>query len=433
MRLIGVHRLHHRGGGAESVHLDHLMLFREMGWDCAEFAMQHPRNQPSPFSDYFPSGFDPDEGGLVHKVKQVARFMHSTEARDKFARLIDDFRPDIIHIHGLYHHLTSSVLKPAVDRGIPLVFTLHDFKLICPAYHFYTEKRGVCEGCGGGKQYRCLTRQCKEGPITTNAVYALDGLFQWHSGRIRNAIDMFVGPSQSIVDKFAEHGFDPAKLAYVPNFFETTDDAPEDHAMVAELREKYGRYVLYFGRLSPEKGINVLIDACARADLPVVLVGDGPKREALMEQAQRLGVKATFIGHQSGSQLWSYVQAATVIGLASVWYEIAPKSLLEAQARGKVVVASAIGGLPEMVRDGDTGFLAPPGNAEALAGALTRVFSMPEDELAAMGERARTFARTTFTRQRYYEGMCAIYDKLLPGAGRRDAQAAQASPQAVAI
>jgi glycosyltransferase involved in cell wall biosynthesis len=389
--------------------------------------MQHPRNEPSAYSDYFPSGFDPEEGGLLHKAKQVARFIHSTEARRKFARLLDDFRPDIIHIHGLYHHLTSSVLKPALDRGIPLVFTLHDFKLICPAYHFYTEKRGICEGCGGGRQYRCLTRQCKEGPIATNAVYALDGLFQWHSGRIRNSIDMFVGPSQSIVDKFAEHGFPPEKLAYVPNFFETTDDAPEDPALVAQLREKYGRFVLYFGRLSAEKGIDVLLKACARAGLPIVLVGDGPKRESLMQQAQALGVTADFIGHQSGTQLWSYVQAATVIGLASVWYEIAPKSLLEAQARGKVVVASAIGGLPEMVRDGDTGFLAPPGDAAALSGALARVFAMSETDRLAMGERARQFARTTFTRQRYYEGMCTIYDRLLPGAGLL---ARQSSPPA---
>jgi glycosyltransferase involved in cell wall biosynthesis len=420
MRLIGVNRLHYRGAGAESVHLDHLMLFRSMGWTCAEFAMQDPRNEPSPWSDYFPAGFDPDEGGLLHKIKQVGRFIHSTEARENFTRLLDDFKPDIIHIHALYHHLTSSVLKPAVERGIPIVYTLHDYKLICPAYFFYTEKQGVCEGCGGGRQYRCLTRGCKGGPVTTDAVYALDGLVQWHSGRYRSAISTFVGPSRFIVDKFTEHGFPPEKLAYVPNFFETTDDVSDDHAEIARLRELHGRFVLFFGRLSSEKGINVLIDACARAGLPLVVVGDGPKREALVEQAARLGVTATFVGHQSGSQLWSHVQAATTVCLASVWYENAPKSLLEAQARGKVVVASAIGGLPEMIRDGDTGFLVPSGDAGALGAALTRVFDMPELELEAMGARARVFATTTFTRHRYYEGMCAIYDRLL---GRSTAEA----------
>lgn len=419
MRMIGVHRLHYRGGGAESVHLDHLMVFREMGWDCAEFVMDHERNEPSEWQDYFPSGFDPAAGGLVHKIKQVGRFIHSSEAREKFTRLLDDFKPDIVHIHGLYHHLTPSILKPARERGIPMVFTLHDYALICPANNFYNEKIGICEGCRGGKQWRCATRSCKGGPFTTDAVYALDGFVRWHTGTVRDSVSAFVGPSHFIVEKFAEHGYPREKLFYVPNFFETTDDAPDDHAMIARLRALHGRYVLNFGRLTTEKGVQVLIDACARAKLPLVVAGDGPRRADLEARAAGCGVPVTFVGHQSGAALWSYVSGATAVCLPSIWYENAPKSLLEAQARGKVVIASDVGGMPEMVIDGETGFLVPPGNVGALARALERVFAMSETERADMGERGNLFARTHFTRQRYFDEMTRLYERLLAQAPSR--------------
>jgi len=242
MRLLGIHRLHHRKGGAEGVHLDHLALFRERGWDCAEFAMEHPDNEPSDWSEYFPEQFEPAPG--VAGLASLPRFFHSGEAREKFTRLLDDFKPDIIHAHGVYHHLTNAILKPARERGIPMVYTLHDYKLICPAYHFYTEKTGVCEQCRGGKQWRCLVNRCTHGSLAMDALYALDGFVQWRVGSLRDAMSRFIGPARFIVDKFAEHGFAPEKLRYIPNFFESADDAPVDPAEVARLKDNHGRHVL---------------------------------------------------------------------------------------------------------------------------------------------------------------------------------------------
>ena len=172
-RLLGVHRLHHRKGGAEGVHLDHLALFRERGWACAEFTMDHPDNEPSEWARYFPQRFEPPSG--LAGLASVPRFFHSKEAREKFARLLDDFRPDIIHMHGIYVHLTNAILQPAVDRRIPIVYTLHDYKLICPAYHFFTEKNGVCERCRGGRQWHCATDRCTGGSLVKDALYASTG------------------------------------------------------------------------------------------------------------------------------------------------------------------------------------------------------------------------------------------------------------------
>ena len=419
MRLVGVHRLHHRKGGAEGVHLDHLALFRERGWTCAEFAMDHPDNDPSEWRDYFPRRFEPRPG--LAQIASLPRFFHSGEAREKFTRLLDDVRPDVIHAHGIYHHLTNAILKPARERGIPIVYTLHDYKLICPAYHFHTEKLGVCERCRGGRQWNCLVHRCTHGSLAMDALYALDGLAQWHGGALREAISRFVGPCRFIVDKFAEHGFPQEKLRYVPNFFESADDAPADPAEIAALRARFGRHVVFFGRLSAEKGVDLLIEAAADAGLPLVIVGDGPKREELEAQAVRRGGVVRFTGHLKGARLWAHVEAATAMALPSVWYEIAPKSILEAQARGKPVIATAIGGLPEMVEDAVTGFLARPSDRASLAGCLTRLAAMSEDSVAAMGERARAQALTRFTRERYYREMLDIYAELSPAVARERA------------
>ena len=419
-RLLGVHRLHHRKGGAEGVHLDHLALFREKGWECAEFAMAHPDNEPSAWSDYFPDHFEVESG--LRALLSTPRFFHSGEARRKFASLLDAFKPDVIHAHGIYHHLTTAILAPARERKIPIFYTLHDYKLLCPAYHFYTEKAGICEGCKGGAQWRCLTRRCTGGSLAKDAIYAADGVLQWHLGGVKSAAFKFIGPCQFIVDKFAEHGFECGKLACVPNFFESADDAPVDAAEVAGLRAERGRHALYFGRLSAEKGLDVLIDAAARANVALVLVGDGPKRAELEARAAASGANIAFAGHLKGAALWSHVEAADCVVLPSVWYEIAPKSILEAQIRGKPAIVSAIGGLPEMVEDGVTGRLVKPGDVASLAAAMGAMMAATPEALAAMGARAKDAAARRFTRQAYYESMLALYREAQPAlAGARAA------------
>jgi glycosyltransferase involved in cell wall biosynthesis len=250
--------------------------------------------------------------------------------------------------------------------------------------------------------------------LAKDALYALDGWIQWHGGALRGAVSRFVGPSRFIVDKFAEHGFPREKLRYVPNFFESTDDAPVAGDEVVALREASGRHVLYFGRLSPEKGVDVLIDAAAAANAPLTIVGDGPQRGALERQARALGARCLFTGYLKGAALWAQVESATAVALPSLWYENAPKSLLEAQARGKPVVTTRIGGLPELVEHGENGFLVEPGDRLGLADTLLRTLAMDEGSLAAMGAKGREQATNRFTRDRYYREMTALYGEIVP-------------------
>ncbi|SEE76676.1 Glycosyltransferase involved in cell wall bisynthesis [Rhizobiales bacterium GAS188] len=413
MRLLGVHRLHYRMGGAEAVHLDHLTLFREKGWECAEFAMEHPQNDPSAFEEYFPAYFEPKNASAAARLGAAARFLHSGEAKRKFAALLDAFRPDIIHIHGIYHQLTPAILAPALKRKIPIVYTLHDYKIICPAYNFFRPEVGPCELCRGGRQWNCAIHRCRQDSYVVSSLYALDGFLQWHRGTIRNTVSAFIGPCRFIVDKFVEHGLAREKLHYVPNFFETADDRPVEPSSVEALRQRYGQFLLYFGRLAVEKGLPLLVEAAKQADVTVVFAGEGKEEDALRAQALSLGLRAHFTGHLKGTELWAHVEAARAIALPSICYENAPKSILEAHARGKVVITTAIGGIPEMVEDGVTGFLVPPNDAASLGNAISRVFAASDAERDRIGGTARARVFATFTRDRYFREMSAVYEQLL--------------------
>lgn len=408
-RLLNVHRFRFRKGGAEAVYLDHLELFRGRGWSCAEFVMDHPRNEPSEWSGYFPPYFD--AASAPRSLKTLSRFVTSGEARQAMARMLDDFRPDIVHIHGLYQQLTPSVLEPIAARGIPIAYTVHDYKLLCPAYQLYTAELGVCERCAGGRTWHCAINRCLHDSRGVSAVYAGEALYHRWRGSY-DAVTAFVMPSRFVLEKHREYGFPGERLHYVPNFFATSTDAPIDPAAVAALRRMHGDYVLFFGRLSVEKGCGVLVEACARAGQKLVLAGEGPEEARLRALAEQSGARVEFAGYRSGADLWHLVEAAICVVLPAVWYENAPKSVLEAQARAKPVIASRIGGLPEMIEDGVTGMLVPPGDQAALADAIGRMAGLPADRRAALGEEARRRVLATFGAERYFTTMSGLYASL---------------------
>ena len=376
MRILHVNKYLYRRGGAEAYMQDLAGLQRAAGHQVELFGMQHPENDPARYSAHFPPylELEPPPPALAGGVRAFGRMLWSPSAARGLDAVAADFRPDIVHLHNIYHHLSPSVLRPLARRRVPAVMTLHDYKLACPTYRFLDQGR-VCEACLGGRFHQAALRRCKDGSLTASAAAAAE--LSLHTlTRAYRGVSRFVCPSRFLQAKMTEAGVYPERLRWVPNFVDTASVAASDSP---------GLGVVFAGRLSAEKGVDVLIDAVAALDPEVTLtvVGEGPQGDDLRRRAdQRAPARVRFTGRLDRSRVLEVLRAAAVVAVPSLWYENQPVIVLEALACGVPVAASAIGGLPELVRPGVDGELVPPGDPSALAAALARLLADPAERLA---------------------------------------------------
>ncbi len=402
-RLLSINNYHYRRGGAEVIFLEHNRLFQEIGWDVVPFAMHHEQNLPAPSERHFVEEIEFGQSyGLKDKAVRAARVVYSLEAQAKIAALLEEARPQIAHAHNVYHHISPSIFPVLRRAGVPIVMTVHDLKLACPAYSMRVDG-AICERCRGGRVYNVLTHRCIKGSAALSSLILLETVVH----RLLNIYDAniarFVVPSQFTLGKLVEWGWRRERFVHIPNFVETGHVRPGGTP---------GRGFLYFGRLSSEKGIDTLIRAAALSRQPVAIAGSGPEREDLERLAAELGAEVTFLGYRTGEPLNEAIRAARAIVVPSTCYENAPLSILEAYALGRPVIGSDIGGIPELIREGETGTTVPPGDAEALAAALERFAGLPAERVAAMGAAGRALVEAEFSRAVYRDRMLALYASL---------------------
>lgn len=402
-RLLAINNYFYRRGGAESVFLDHIDLFAAAGWDVVPFAMQHPANLPSAWSEYFVSEIEyGGAGGPLTKAKQAAKVIYSLEARRKLRALIGRVPPTVAHAHNVYHHISPSIFGALKAEGVPLVMTAHDLKIACPAYKMLSQG-SVCERCRGGRIHNVLLRRCVKDSAVVSGLVLLETLVHRSFGLYHDTIDRLVAPSRFYRDKLVEWGWDAGRIAYIPNSIDAKAYSPATHE---------GDYVVYAGRLAPEKGLATLVRAAALARQKLVLAGSGPEEPALRRLAGEVGAEVAFTGHLDKPALQRLIGEARALVLSSEWYENAPISLLEAYALGRPVVGTRIGGIPELVVDGQTGALVEPANAAMLAEALAALASLPPSARAAMGATGRDWVAREFSPGSYRDRTMALYEAL---------------------
>lgn len=399
-RLLAINNYFYRRGGAETIFFEHMALLAGDGWDVVPFAMQHPDNVESAWSDYFVSEIEYGrQDGLMTKLRHAGEIIYSREAERKLSALIEKARPDVAHAHNVYHHLSPSVLAVLKKAGVPTVLTAHDLKLACPAYKMLSNGV-VCEKCKGGNLTNVLINRCLKGSVALSGLVMLESMVHRALGLYRNNLDKVVVPSRFYRDKLIEWGWPAEMLVYVPNFVEAR---PHD------AHGPEGDYYLFAGRLSPEKGVSTLIDAVAKAGVKLKLAGHGPDEAALKAQAEAAGADAEFVGFVSGGKLDALIAGARALILPSVWYENAPVSVLEAYALGRPVIGADIGGIPELVRDGETGAIARSGDAEDLARVIAAVEALGPQRRAEMGATGREWVEADFSTGAYKQRMLDLY------------------------
>jgi glycosyltransferase involved in cell wall biosynthesis len=414
-QLLSINNYYYKRGGSEAVYFAHNKLFEHAGWEVVPFSMRNSRNEPSAWADHFVADTEGGESpSAASKLGRAFKAIYSLDAARRLRGLLDVTQPDVAHAHNIYHHLSPSVLVELKRRDIPVVLTLHDLKLACPAYKMYTGDR-VCEACRGGALRNVVRNRCIKNSAAMSALVWLESTLHQALGLYMNTVTRFVVPSRFFLAKFAEWGIDTGRFVHVPNSVDV--DALGAGGDADRAAAGGGAPFVYLGRLVPEKGVPTLIRAAAAARVKLRIVGTGPEEPALRHLAADLGSDVEFTGYLSGVALREAVSGARAVVVPSEWYENAPISVMEASALGRPVIGADIGGIPELIRPGETGLVFTSGSVESLVEALTQVERTPPAALTRMGQAGREWMRSDFSPTRYRDRMMTLYAELGVNAG----------------
>jgi glycosyltransferase involved in cell wall biosynthesis len=375
-------------------------LLQQRGHRISFFSMQHPMNLPSPFSGDFVSSIDLDNPVSLRDASAAAgRVLYSREANRKFGALLKKEKPEIIHHHNIYHQISPSILRCGKQAGIPSVMTLHDYKLVCPVYTLF-RKGKTCELCLYGRYYHCLLRRCNRGSRRHSLLNVAEMYLHHSILHVYRNVDVFIAPSRFLQRKVEKAGL-ARSIVYLPNFVRLDSFSPcydwEDDSIV------------YFGRISPEKGLYTLLEAVKGLSLRLRIIGDGPLREEL-ENHTRAGKMSNveFTGHLEMEQLRGMIRRARFVVLPSEWYENCPRTIAEAYASGKPVIGARIGGIPELIVERGTGLTHRPGDAQDLREKIQHLWYNPA-LISSMGRNAREFAEEFFSPEVHYRRLMEVY------------------------
>ena len=405
MRVLVANKFWYRRGGLERVMFDEVAWLEGAGHDVAHFSAAHPENDESPWARYFVPYLELGVDGALsagEKLEAAVKMFANRDARSRFSRLLDEFTPDVVHVHGIHRQLSPSILFEARSRNIPVVQTLHDYHHVCPADVLLRGGTEVCEprACGTLCYGAAVRNRCVRGSLAASSLSAAETAFQRWRRVYERCVTRFVCPSAFLRDVIECGGW-KVPCDVIPNV------VPVPETAVADTSGSTG-YVLFAGRIAPEKGVDVLLEAAPRSGVDVVIAGDGPLRGELEGRYS----EARFLGRVDGATVDSLIAGASACVVPSTWYENAPMSVLEAMAAGVPVIASDIGGIPEQVEHGVTGLLVPPGDVDALAVALAYIVEHP-DAAKAMGAAARERVRQNFSPERHLEQLLRCYEEAM--------------------
>ncbi|MFH1142145.1 MAG: glycosyltransferase family 4 protein [Candidatus Uhrbacteria bacterium] len=387
MNIIQANKHYYLRSGADRYILDLTELLEQHGHTVVPFAMEHGQNLRTPWERSFPGYVQTKTPGISFgALRTVGRGIYSFEARNNMYRLIRESRPDLCHIHNIYAQISPSILDALRDRKVPTVMTVHDYHLIAPNYMLWAHNR-IEDWSRVGLLRATWSRFHKDSYVASFAqslTYKIHHF--WKS--YQKGIDLFIAPTEFVRKKMIEAGFTADKIRTIPHFIDTKGMTPATassrHDTLAGVNPNNVAepfrvpYVLFAGRLVPEKGAEVLIRAMEQLpNIKCKIVGSGPDLPRLREWARNLK-NIEFMGWQTNEQLWNLYRGAQAVVVPSLWYEVFGLVALEAMACGTPVIASDIGGLPEVVQDGVTGRLFPPGDVSALCQQISDLIEHPE-------------------------------------------------------
>lgn len=399
MKVLLVNKFHYRKGGSETYYFTLAQALRARGHQVIFFAMKdEEKNLPCDQERYFVSNASVS-GGIKSKLNMVLHLTYSKEAYRKMKDLLAAEQPDLVILNLVHKQITLSILDAIreQDATLPVIWTMHDLIAVCPSYTMQDGAGQICEKCLGGDFSHCVKRKCIKGSTAMSILSRYEAEYirkrKWY-----DQVDLYICPSEFYRKKLTQGGFTRSPIVTLRNPLPL--DAVYDQSEV-------GSYVLYFGRLSPEKGVDTLIRAAKEAGFPLEILGTGPQEQELKELAAGCE-NITFRGFQTGQALTDYIRGARCVVLPSQWYENGPYSAMEAMALGKPLVVSGMGGLPELVEDGVNGYIYGKTDGELVA-AIGKLLALSEEECQKMGAASLERAKGLFDPNAYVDWLEGWY------------------------
>lgn len=398
MKILFINKFFYLNGGSEKVFFQERSFFKNKGYHIVDFSMKDKRNFTSAFeNDFVPNIEFQKSGNTVKKICQAVSFVHSPVSVRRIKKLILEEKPEIAHLHNIYHQLTPSIIPVLKSYGIKIIMTLHDYKMICPSYLALNDGK-ICNACQGRFFLKPIILNCQDS-FYKSALMSMEAFFhKWKKSY--GSVDLFIAPSQFMATHTAQR-IPAEKIKVLRNGVDIDAYHPEYND---------DEYALYFGRLSKEKGIKTLLKATRllKNNLPLKIVGTGPLEIELRKQYP----DAEFLGYKTGDELKRLISRAAFVIVPSEWYENCSMVVLEAMAFGKPVIGSKIGGIPEQVEDGETGFLFDMENTHELADKMILLWS---DKILRrrLGKNARKKLENEYALNDHCQNLKSIYKDLL--------------------
>ncbi len=383
MKICIVHNEYGKFSGEEAVVQSLLRLLTEHGHEVR----------------YFSRSSAEIPGMRLGNIRAFFGGIFSFSSKKAMRRCLREFKPDIVHVHNLFPLISPSVLGVCRRAGVPVVMTAHNYRLVCPNGLHMNDGR-VCEKCCGGREYHCLLNNC-EGSYFKSLGYFLRNYAARKLRLFKRNVSMFACLTEFQKQRLIEEEFDTAKIAVIPNMVGDGSIEPS---------KSVGDYVGFVGRISPEKGVDALVEAArGLPEIRFKAAGAFDRMKALVADSPE---NFEFIGLVKYEKISEFYKLSRAVLLPSVWFEGFPMILLEAMLTAKPIIASRIGGIPEIVEDGVTGLLFEPGNADELAAKVKTLWENP-DLCRQMGQAGRKKALREYSSEKYYSRLMDVYNKVL--------------------
>lgn len=336
MKILLANKFYYRRGGDCIYMLNLEQLLREHGHEVAVFAMDYPENIDTEWKKYFPREvkFRPGLGMLETLIRPLGW----GEVRTKFTALLDDFKPDVVHLNNIHTQLSPVIAEIAHKRGIRVVWTIHDLKLLCPRYDCLQNGKTICEECFTDKR-EVLRHRCMKNSFVASVI-AYKEAKTWNKERLMSCTDIFLCPSQFMADKMVQGGFNPNQVKVLCNFIDV------DKCQLNDYDKE--DYYCFIGRVCEEKGVITLVEAAKDINRRLVIIGDGPILEQLKNKYTQYK-QIQFVGKKSWDEIKDLVSKAKFSILPSIVLENNPLTVVEALCLGTPVLGAKIGGIPELI------------------------------------------------------------------------------------